>query len=645
LKKFYRPGINEGLLFLILAIGAWLRLCHLPDIPFTHDEFSALVRTRFPSFSELIEKGVMIDGHPAGIQVFLFYWTKIAGTSEAAVKLPFILCGLVSVWLVYRIGSDWFSKTTGLVAAAFLAFMQYPVMYSQIARPYAPGLCFSLLMAFFWTRMVFQPQRRPWPNRIGYILAGALCLYNHHFTLLFAFMVGATGLFFCDRKNRIPYLLANLMIVLLYLPHLPVFIHQLKIGGVEGWLQKPRYDFLADYLQYLFHFSVYLYLLAALLIILAMGWYQEKPPINRKFLLISLIWFLFPYLVGFFYSRHINAVLQYSVLIFSFPYLLFLLFGYFKTEKPLHKIIIVALIAVVSIPSLIFERKHYERFYRHPYREIVVESLRVTDSLGLGKCAVVWGMPEETIDHYLARCHRTGFPYVSVDSLINRGDFLAFTERSGSDYIVYGSLVSSPWENYRTILEKYPYLVEHRSYCGGDFYLFSKKKAFAKATEYFFEARNDFETGCPPWPNLKERKCRDSLPIDGKRSYWNTDTNEYSPTFSMPLRDLIKTGTDVIDVTADIRVPPVFPGAWIVTSVTAREKTIFWRALPINEMVPPGSQGKVFLSLPVSELELRHHALMFNAYIWNPGKYPYVMDNFTIRARHGNPIIYGLYKK
>ncbi len=40
---------------------------------------------------ELIEGGVKVDGHPAGIHVFLYYWTKLFGTNEWIVKLPFIV--------------------------------------------------------------------------------------------------------------------------------------------------------------------------------------------------------------------------------------------------------------------------------------------------------------------------------------------------------------------------------------------------------------------------------------------------------------------------------------------------------------------------------------------------------------------------
>ena len=64
-------------LVLILLFAAVLRFWNYFEIPFTHDEFSALFRTQFNSFSELIDKGIKIDGHPAGVQMFLYFWVKI----------------------------------------------------------------------------------------------------------------------------------------------------------------------------------------------------------------------------------------------------------------------------------------------------------------------------------------------------------------------------------------------------------------------------------------------------------------------------------------------------------------------------------------------------------------------------------------
>ena len=47
---------NKLLLVLIIIIGTALRFYNYGEIPFTHDEFSALSRLNFNSFSDLIEK-------------------------------------------------------------------------------------------------------------------------------------------------------------------------------------------------------------------------------------------------------------------------------------------------------------------------------------------------------------------------------------------------------------------------------------------------------------------------------------------------------------------------------------------------------------------------------------------------------------
>jgi len=129
-----------ALLAFIILVGSILRLVQFPDIPFMFDELSAVNRLSFDSLSELLEKGVKKDGHPAGVQVFLFYWSKLFGISEAAIKLPFIFCGIASIPLIYLLGKKWFSGTTGLLAAACLATLQFPVLYSDIARPYMSGM-------------------------------------------------------------------------------------------------------------------------------------------------------------------------------------------------------------------------------------------------------------------------------------------------------------------------------------------------------------------------------------------------------------------------------------------------------------------------------------------------------------------------
>ena len=238
-----RISSNHLALIFILLIGTLRRIWHLADIPLTHDEFSVVFRTGYHSFADLIKQGVMVDVHPAGVQVFVNYWVALFGDSAVAVKLPFILFGMFSIGLIYKLGEEWFNPTVGLISSVFVACLEYTVMYSQIARPYMSGMFFSLLMVYGWQRYLFNPGRSPLAWLMLYVLASAICAYNHYFSLMFAAIVGVTGLFFITRRRLLAYALAGAGIFVLFIPHLPVFFHQFTEKGVEGWLGKPENDF------------------------------------------------------------------------------------------------------------------------------------------------------------------------------------------------------------------------------------------------------------------------------------------------------------------------------------------------------------------------------------------------------------------
>lgn len=645
-QRFRQPDFHIlWLVFALLAGGAIIRLYRLPEIPFMHDEFSAIIRARFDSFHELIEHGVKIDGHPAGVQVLIWLLVQSFGVSEVILKLPFILFGVGAIFMTFLIGREWFNETAGLVAASFVAFLQFPVMYSQIARPYASGLFFVTLMVWFWSRALFRPGKRTWPWLTGFALAAAMCAYNHHFSMLFAVMAGTTGLFFTTGVNRKGYLVACLVAVVLYIPHLPVFFRQLRTGGVEGWLHKPRVDFIGDHIAYIFHFSTAVALLLILLISLALYWHEPGKPLRLKFFIVSALWFLLPYLIGFLYSRYRSAVLQHSVLIFSFPWLLFLFSGLFNTVRRDRQLLLVLLISGTLVTSLIVERRHFILFYKGAYREIVADASAAVDSLGNDRCTILLDTKKEINPYYLRMPEFKGLAFRYLEDVGQQGKLVTYLEGLNTDFLGFGCLSSTAWENYAVIAGRFPYLITHKKYNGADFYLFARQPPQHPVKEYFREYVNTFEGAVPEWGYYNDSLCSDSVVLEGKKSYAEKAGREFSPTFSLPLRSMIRSADDVIDVSVTMQTPMVFPAAWLVVSVTSGGKQIYWNAASVNSYVTPGGQGTVYQSLRCSDIDLRHRDLMFGTFIWNPVKSPYVMDHFRVRVRSGNEVMYGLYKK
>jgi hypothetical protein len=194
------------------------------------------------------------------------------------------------------------------------------------------------------------------------------------------------------------------------------------------------------------------------------------------------------------------------------------------------------------------------------------------------------------------------------------------------------------------ILEKFPNLVKHQKYFGGEFFLFSRTAPPTIPDEYFSVTTNNFEPGLPEWGWVDKNLCTDSLAIGGEKS-WFSNGLEFSPTYKNSLRDMIRTENDIIDVSVDMRLPNVFPGAWLVITINSGDKNIKWLSVPVSDYINPGQTGRVRQSVRLSDVELRHHHLMFSAFVWNPMKSNYLLDNFSIHVRSGNPVIYGLYRE
>ncbi|MCF8373662.1 MAG: glycosyltransferase family 39 protein [Bacteroidales bacterium] len=637
---------KQNLLILgaILIVGAVLRFVFPFEIPFTYDEFSALFRTHFSSFSELIEKGVKIDGHPAGIQVFLYYWTMLFGYSELVVKLPFIAAGLASIWLVYQIGRQWFNPTTGLVSAAFVATLQYTVMYSQIARPYISGMFFSLLMAFYWYKVIFEPGRKKIFNLVMFVFSGALCVYNHHFSLLMAAIIGLAGLLFIKRENLLQYIVAGLAILVLYLPHLPILLYQLNQGGVEGWLGKPQNNFILKYLDYCFHFSWYVF--AMLILIVGLGVFTfKKESFRLKFLLISLCWLALPFLIGFFYSKYVNAVLQYSVLIFSFPFFLFLIFGHLPDLKFKPKLILVSGILIVTTLSLIFERQHYRFFYDSPFEQILVEQDKAKEKYGDRLVSVIDSHKKIT-DYYLNKSNLDS-SFVSYENFDSIYAFVQFLKKQKTPYLYFGSHSGSHPLLVSVVLDYYPNLKWQKNYYGGFAYLFSKSEADSPQAPVF-SSEMGYESQIEHWSQGKPGNYCDTFSFEGNFSYYVDSLHQWSNTFEIPLAEIISHTNNFIDASVWVYFPEKVEGFILASEIRTAEKSIDWRGTSSKKFTCPDDTCrwvKIHHCIKLSDIDLNYPGLILKVYVANMRHKSYFLDNFEIRVREGNPNIYALNQK
>ncbi len=340
---------------LLVALAAFLRFWNLAEADFSHDELSALYRTQFDSLSELFEKAIKVDGHPPLVQVFLYYWAPLVQYQEFWVKLPSVLLGLGSMFLVYRSSIFVNAQSRGeLMPVAIIAFSELFLYHHQVARPYAYGMFFVALSAYAYFAWFYRARKNKYLLLFG--LGAILAAFTHYLALLSVLLIGLHAIW-RDRKNPKPWLWLGLAVLALFSPYLGTFWYQLQLGGVGQWLGTPKADWLLNFFHYLFNYFILgPYIAAGIMLVLLINAWRSK-------FWEGWIWFLSVFLIAFLYSIFRNPVLQFSSLIFLSPFLFFQKEPHWKS--PYLQLVLSALL----IWSLVADRAYFQYGQKAPPKE------------------------------------------------------------------------------------------------------------------------------------------------------------------------------------------------------------------------------------------------------------------------------------
>jgi hypothetical protein len=633
-----RKGLkNKETLFLllILVIAAFMRLWHYEGFSFSNDELSALYRTRFDTFNELVRDGFYVDGHPGGIQVFLFYWVRLFGLSEVTVRLPFVIAGCFSVWLTYLVAARWFNKVTGLFSAVAVGFFQYPLVFSQIARPYVTGLLFVLMMVYFWTRILFDSpgtkKTKLFWMTVFYTLSVTLCLYNHYFSFLFAVITGITGLFFLTKHNIRYYLAGNILSIILFIPHIPITLNHLRIGGVGLWLGKPGVGWLPDHLFHIFN-SSYLVVVAVILIMAISILINLKKIRFTRFQIISIVWFLLPFIIGFIYSRAVNPVLLDSVLLFSFPFLIFFIFSFFG--EPLNRLNLLLLVfwGLACLSSTVIEKDYYHSQHFGEFRDVAVNVAKWDKEYGADNITRAISVNNSWyIDYYLKQ-YNCNDRFEQYD---NRGgmDLLELkhiVKGSLTPYFLYAWTKPTPLEIEDIIREQYPFIIQKINYDHlSEITLYGRHEPSngMKPVQPVVEMSNDFEQ---PGKWGEDTTLVVTNPVhSGFHSYRFDSTVVYGPTFSRTFSQITLHRIRLIKVNVWVINPEPIRNVYLVLSIDAPDgKNMIWFSRNLEYFLDAGSWGQVFLDFEVPEIKSFGDRL--KVYIWNDNHQEFYIDDFGI---------------
>jgi len=228
----------------ILLLATAVRLYDLTAAAIWGDEGSSLLLARY-SLAGIWEHAAF-DVHPPLYFMLLHGWIGLFGEGILPIRLLSALAGIATVGLGVCLVDRLATRRAAIIAGVLLALLPTAVRYSQEVRMYSLlGLLLigATLALICWVK---RPQRQR--HLVIYALLMSAALYTHYFAVLAALShwlyLGLIRLLPGYRLRHIQrkdWWLANLAIVVLYLPWLPNLLdltqhmEELKVGGDVGW--------------------------------------------------------------------------------------------------------------------------------------------------------------------------------------------------------------------------------------------------------------------------------------------------------------------------------------------------------------------------------------------------------------------------
>ena len=294
----------RALLWFPLLAGTLLRCWNFWVPSLWLDEFATHWAAAAPSMGECWERSVNYLANSPFYFSIVRMSILIFGESEFALRLPSVLAGIFSIYLVYVLGRKAFSDEIALMAAWCFALHPWFIDQSQNARAYSLAVCFTLFASLSFFRTFDSRKTR---DTLLYAIASACLIYLQFLFVLF--VVFQSVFWLClilsskestKREAFKAWLFAHLTVAVLIAPILlQVYRIWLRRQGLQYQIKADIPYFLAligpeilIFISLTFSFLlVYLFLRIGLKQQSGFAWSPARP----HYLSYFLIWFVLPW--------------------------------------------------------------------------------------------------------------------------------------------------------------------------------------------------------------------------------------------------------------------------------------------------------------------------------------------------------------
>ncbi len=372
------------MIIIILFVGFILRLININQSLWL-DEAAQVIESARPLSEQLKIAG---DFQPPLFHIILHFWMKM-GTSEIWMRLLTIIISFFSIYLFYKIGERIVNKKFATLSTLLLAINPFAIYYSQELRPYPLTILVSLLATWGFVTS----------SSVFLIIGFSLFLYTTYFAPFFI-MALFVYVLLKDRK-KINWFLTNTAIsFLLFIPWIPSFLKQLRIGTsltttLPGWgeavstpiVKAIPLIFAKFFLGRITMDNKIIYGLIVMLLTSGFIYFLYKAIKNKNWLLFANLFFI-PLILAFLTTLFI-PIFDPKRLLFILPFFLgILVLGYLETKK-IIKNFILGCIIFASVFGL-WQYFTNVRFQREQWRQAV----SFVESRGDGTQIALFAFPQ-----------------------------------------------------------------------------------------------------------------------------------------------------------------------------------------------------------------------------------------------------------
>lgn len=372
------------LIIALLILSLILRLINLNQSLWLDEAVQAI--TAQNSISSIFQE-ITGDFHPPLYHFLMHYWVRLFGISEIALRMPSVLFGVGTVYLIYKISNLSSLHRPKYLSAILLATAPFHIYYSQEARMYSLVTFFTTASFYFFLKIIRESSFsiKKWIF-VFYFIFSALAVYTDYYAWL---AILAQGIFLIFKRKFKFLILNSIFLIVCYFPWVPMFIIQIKTGmavssTLPGWaklvnisaLKAIPLTFIKFTIGRITIFDKKIYALISLGILVVLGvlgvaGIRKGLKKEKETFLIIVLWFFIPLIVSWLASIIIPNYQPFRLLLILPAFYLILARGIEGLEEKrwIRHGVIVTLLVINAVSLSVYYLNPY--FQREDWKGLV----------------------------------------------------------------------------------------------------------------------------------------------------------------------------------------------------------------------------------------------------------------------------------